>query len=159
MTDKNLVKIPIAINSNEVKREFLLAEKTSTGSFIIRSIPAFTYGYGLGDEIEVINESAGQVSLVKRANNIVIRLFKRGSLNIDIVDDFVNEIESKGGVYEIGTNAKSENESSLLLVSFPLTYGFRNIEKDMKVFNSDDYNWEYGNIYDENGDPIGWWKN
>jgi hypothetical protein len=158
MKETGLVKIPIAINSNEVNRELLLAEKTFEDTFILCSIPAFTYGFGLGDEIGLINAAEGKVKLVKRAGNVTIRLFKLGSLNNKLVNDFVEKLESQGGVYEVALTAETENARSLLLVSLPFTYGFRNIEKDMLIFEGDDYSWEYGNIYDDKGELLGWWK-
>jgi hypothetical protein len=158
MKETGLVKIPIAINSNEVNRELLLAEKTFEDTFILCSIPAFTYGFGLGDEIGLINAAEGKVKLVKRAGNVTIRLFKVGSLNNKLVNDFVEKLESQGGVYEVALTAETENARSLLLVSLPFTYGFRNIEKDMLIFEGDDYSWEYGNIYDDKGELLGWWK-
>ena len=153
-----LDEIPIAIDSNEANREFLLAKKNESGTYALKSIPAFAYGFGLDDELEILDAKLGTVKLVERGRNITIRLFKIGTLSVELVEDFVNKIHEKGGVYEIARNATAEKESSLLLVSFPLSYGFKNIEEDMSAFDESSYSWEYGNVYDDDGNPLNWWK-
>ena len=65
MRQDELEEIPIAIESDEASREFLLAKRNLSGSFTLKSIPAFAYGFGIDDEVEVVDADVGIVRLIK----------------------------------------------------------------------------------------------
>jgi len=161
MLDKNkdgLIKIPLLVEDMTIKREIVLARPLSNNEYILHSIPAFAYGVAFGDKVAISDMDKGVFNIITRGNNVTIRLFRQGTLDTKDIDDLIKKIISNGGAYEVGKNISAKNESSLLLINVPVSIGFTAIEEMMKIADQAQSNWEYGNVYNKDGDPIGWWS-
>lgn len=154
---KNLKRIPLKVNDLSVDREVLLAEPLGENRYIVQSIPAFIYGLAYGDEIEVENIDTGEFQIVKHGGHVTLRVFLTGPLERAEIDGLIERITEASGLHEIGKNAKANTDSSLLLLSVPVSIGFPRIEEAMKDVQNIDAKWEYGNIYSEDGAPLNWW--
>lgn len=153
---KKLERVGLKIDNLSVKKEFILAERIDSRHFIIRNIPAFVYGSAYGDEIELVGD-AGEFRVYKRSGHITIRAFVPGVLNSVEVDQIINAVTDVGGLHEIGKNARSNDDSSLLLLSIPVSVGFPKIEVFMHSLEAIGAKWEYGNVYSDDGAPLNWW--
>jgi hypothetical protein len=158
MTNGNeFVKLALRIDGLSLRKEIVFCEPVENGTFIIRNIPAFVYGVGYGDEIQLQSEESGDFSVIRRGGNVAIRVFIDGSLERTEVDHIIQAVTHAKGLHEIARNARNENDSSLLLLSFPIAFGFSEIEKLMTTLQSLNAKWEYANVYNESGEPLNWW--
>lgn len=158
MKNRNeLIKVALRIDGLSIRKEIVLCEPLEKGSFIVRNIPAFVYGVGYGDKIQLQSEESGDFSIAHREGNIAIRVFVNGTLDCLEIDQVIEAVTRAEGLYEIARNANEESNSSLLLLSFPIAIGFPEIEKLMASLQSLDAKWEYANVYDESGEALNWW--
>ena len=158
MKNRNeLIKVALRIVGLSIRKEIVLCEPLEKGSFIVRNIPAFVYGVGYGDKIQLQSEESGDFSITHREGNIAIRVFVNGTLDCPEIDQVIEAVTRAEGLYEIARNANEESNSSLLLLSFPIAIGFPEIEKLMASLQSLDAKWEYANVYDESGEALNWW--
>jgi len=154
---KKMKKIPLLVKEMSIKQEMVLVDEISDGLYKVKNIPAFVYGVGYEDTVKLISHKTGEFHVIQRSGNVTIRFFHEGSLDNNEIDNLIEKILSNKGVYEIGKNTDSKKGTSLLLISFPVSLGFENIEKLMNTFCHGNEKWEYGNIYSQNGDPLNWW--
>lgn len=158
MKESDYLRIALQIDHSKTQREVILAEPLSEGGpYIIRSIPALIYGIAFGDTIEVLDRMAGTFRVLNRGGNVSIRVFVDGDLQNLTVRTMIDDVLRLGGRYEIGRSASDHTERSLLLLSIPVSSGFQQIEKILDAATQRAWQWEYGNIYDEDGGQMGWW--
>jgi hypothetical protein len=156
--EQGLVRLPLTAEGLSVGREVLLAEPiTVNREYRIRSIPAFIYGVGLGDTVEIIDSKSGRFRVLVRGGQVTVRVFVNGSLDRPDVQSLVSAIVTEGGSYEVGKNDQAQGGTSLLLVSLDASIGFGKIEKLMTLVEGPDVQWEYGNVYDRDGSSLNWW--
>lgn len=155
--NQNLKRISLKVAGLSVGREVVLAEPCDGNLFIVRSIPAFVYGLAYGDQIEVANLDVGEFRVVERGGQVTLRVFVTGSLERGEIDELIERVTMAEGLHEIGKNAKATADTSLLLLSVPVSLGFSRIEEMMHAVESPSTKWEYGNIYSDDGLPLNWW--
>lgn len=156
--DSEPLRIPLKINDLPIDREIILAKPTDQDStFIVNSIPAFVYGVAFGDRIKINNFESGDFIVTARSGQLAIRIFIDGTLEKDEIRHLMENVTSLGGRFEIGINKEDKNKTSLLLVSVDISKGFSEIESLMKKFEKVGGHWEYGNVYDQVGEPMNWW--
>ncbi|MFC5476004.1 DUF4265 domain-containing protein [Paraherbaspirillum soli] len=154
-----LSRIPLKVDSLSIKREVVLAEPTNEDSvFVIKNIPAFVYGVALGDLIKVTDSESGDFCILNRSGQVTLRAYIDGTLDRQDIKLLIDEITAVGGVFEVGANKASAVETSLLLVSIDVAKGFQLVESLMKKFSAMGGQWEYGNIYDQDENPLNWWS-
>jgi hypothetical protein len=158
MTQENYCRVPLLIDNAGGRREVVLAEPSGEDNeFIIQNIPAFTYGLGLKDTIRLLNSESGSYEVIKRARQIVVRLYVDGSLDKPEIKSLIDDVVDLGGFFEVGKNTDQADGKSLLLMALSLNVGFGKIEELLKPFGGVGYQWEYGNVYDADGNPLNWW--
>lgn len=155
---KSLVRIPIDAEGIDVGREVVLAEPTlNKACYCLRSIPAFAYGLAFGDTVKIVEPSTGKFEVITRGGQVTIRVFVAGSLVRPDVRALIDSVVLKNGKYEVGKDDGVVGGASLLLVSLDVRLGFSVIESLLHVVEGPDVKWEYGNVYDANGEPLNWW--
>lgn len=155
--DSNLHRISLAVRDLSVSREIVLAESVGDAVYVLRSIPAFAYGVGYADEIRLMDAERGLFEIRSRGGNVTIRVFLDGTLDRPEIDALIDAVSQLGGLHEVGKNASSSNDPSLLLLSIPASQGFPRIEDLMRRLDQTGARWEYGNVYDDQGRPLNWW--
>ena len=117
--EAQFVRIPLLFDRTSGRREVVLAEPAAeAGTFIVRSIPAFTYGVALHDRIRLLDPDSGAYEVVERGMQVVLRLYVDGDLSRPAIQHLIDAVVAAGGVFEIGKNAERENGKSLLLMAF-----------------------------------------
>lgn len=125
----NYVRLPLSIDKSGGRREVVLAEPDhKNGTFIVRSIPAFTYGLGPEDVIRVLDAASGGFEVLTRGGEVVVRMYVDGPLDSPAIKTLIDEVVSMGGSFEVGKNADAEGYKSLLLIALSVTIGFGKIE-------------------------------
>jgi Domain of unknown function (DUF4265) len=112
--------------------------------------PGLAYGVAAGDVLEVADD--GSYEVVTRGMNLAVRVF---------TEQPAAEIEDELTV-RVQTELSGRLDGKLrrgLAYTVPIETGFKGIEalfNDL-VEKTPGAIWEYGNVYAENGEPIGWW--
>jgi hypothetical protein len=116
----------------------------------IESTPGLAYGIAAGDEIEL--GADGLYSVTERAGNAAVRVFSLAPFD-GAQRNLTLEVERLGGRLD-GKVDKG------LAYTIPASAGFANIEKVFQDFVAPHpgCEWEYGNIYAEDGSALGWWQ-
>jgi hypothetical protein len=117
----------------------------------IEFTPGLAYGIAAGDEIEL--GSDGTYAVVARSGNIAVRVLSTHSL-------CGNEPELTAQVETIGGRLDGSVDRALTY-TIPSSVGFTAIESIFTSFTRTypKAEWEYGNIYAEDGTPLNWWQN
>jgi len=150
-----LIRLPIAALAGRMKREVILAEVTQQDSeYAIRSIPAFAYDVALDDLVRIVDPDTGRFETISRSGQVSIRVFIEGTLDRPDVRALIDVASSEHGRYEVGKDSK---DASLLLLSLHINLGLDKIRSMMKIVAGPGVEWEFGNIYDENGNFVNWW--
>jgi hypothetical protein len=160
MDSEAFARISLKIEgSNSIQRESLLAEPDgSVHRYFLRSIPAFIYGIALNDLIEVLDFDSGKFTVIQRGGQVTIRLYVEGTLDRDDVRAVIEAVTTANGVFEVAKNASTAGNTSMLLLSLDVALGFKRIESLLERVPEEGCSWEYGNIYDQGGNPLKWWE-
>ena len=91
------------------------------------------------------------VQRVERGGNLCLRVFMREP-NEALEQQLTGEIEKLGGHLDISSERA-------LVYSIHFGVGFQAIEKllDANV-KTGEVRWLYGNVYDDQGEPLNWWQ-
>ena len=122
------------------------------GRYRLQGSPALLAGLASGDEIERENE---EFWLLKRGGNVCAQIVTRRC------DDAVRAHASRllkaiGGWLD----GKMELDGKCVLVcTLPVMASFPVIERTLDEIarNCRAHGWMYGNVYDEDGEPLNWW--
>ena len=117
----------------------------------IEFTPGTAYGVAAGDEIELGDDGTYQV--LARAGNIAVRVLSEQSL-ISVEPELTAHVASSLAGRLDGRVSRG------LAYTIPLKAGFPAIEGIFNKFVSTTPGamWEYGNVYAEDGEPLGWWQ-
>jgi len=117
----------------------------------IEFTPGLAYGVAAGDEIELADD--GTYEVVARAGNVAVRVLSAQSLNLNEPKLTLLVASSLGGRLD-GSIGRG------LAYTIPVKAGFPAIENlfNELVRTMPDAIWEYGNVYAEDGEPLGWWQ-
>jgi hypothetical protein len=156
---ESLVRVPLKVDHTRVQREVILAKPSDApNSFVVQSIPAFVYGVAYGDSVQVNEEVSGDFQVIRNSGQVTVRVFVKGDLEKPEIRSLIDDVCALGGLYEVGKIATDPNQKSLLLISLHISIGLSEIAKLLSSVKATGGQWEYGNIYDENGDQLGWWN-
>lgn len=156
--ENDLVRIALLFDEANGRREAVLAKPgIEADIFIIHSIPAFTYGLGWKDCIRLLDKERGAYEVTERGGQLVVRLYVDGSLDRPDIQQLIDAVVALGGSFEVAKNAAQASGMSLLLIALSAERGFAEIERLMKPCEAAGYQWEYGNVYDAEGNPLNWW--
>ena len=113
--------------------------------------PSIVYGIAAGDEIDT--DAEGNFSVLRRGGNLAVRVLCAAGVD-GFADDLCLSVEGLGGRLD----GKVRNG---LVFTIPLEAGFEAIERLFGEFTSMHSStvWEYGNVYNEAGQPLLWWRN
>lgn len=150
-------RIPLKVSDASVGREIVLGEATSNPAvYVLRSIPAFVYGTAPGDHLELLDAQTGEFVVRERGGSVAARIYLQGSLDRDDVKALIATVVASGGIYEVGFNREDPNKTSLLLLSFSRGFELESIRSLMSAVDNIGGEWEYVNVYDEEGRLLDW---
>ncbi|ROR99073.1 uncharacterized protein DUF4265 [Sinobacterium caligoides] len=112
--------------------------------------PGFVKGAARGDTLKFTKEG---FEVEERAGLVAIQIYLRDDIE-KIEPKLSAEIKTMDGCRDICTER-------MLVYSVPVEAGFAAIEGVMKEV-AEQYaqlQWFYGNVYDEQGEPMNWWMN
>lgn len=117
--------------------------------YVLEFTPGLAYGVAAGDEIELADN--GEYTVTARAGNVAVRVFSSRPF-----DGFQGRLSS--AVEALGGRLDGSVERGLAY-TIPVRIGFAAMENVFNEFTSahPDCEWEFGNVYAEDGSQIGWW--
>jgi hypothetical protein len=121
-------------------------------SYLVLHSPGFVEGIAAGDVIRIIDRKLGRFEIVTRGGNISVK-FAASSSIAAMVPVISAELEALGGHLD----GAIENAA---VWTIPLASGFDSIESVMAIAvrRMPASEWWYGNVYDEDGQPLRWWE-
>lgn len=118
--------------------------------FWLLQSPLFVGGCARGDCIELLHNNPGRFRLRVRSGQLAVRVFGRDGVD-KLGEELTPAVERLGGRLDIA-NARA------LAYSIHVAVGFREIEQLFDaIVTSAGAHWSYGNVYDDNGEPLLWW--
>ncbi|MES5823456.1 DUF4265 domain-containing protein [Streptomyces sp. RG80] len=129
--------------------EVVAVKSIGNGHYLVRLSPGFFRGIAAGDVI-AYDERNKTAKIVERGGNVAVQVFHKG-LARDVIESLKNTS------VEIGGRVDGELES-LVVLTFPVTVGFPAIESLLGALPEGGVEWEYGNVFDEEGNPLAWWQ-
>ncbi|MFF4121864.1 DUF4265 domain-containing protein [Streptomyces sp. NPDC001714] len=146
-----LIGLPLRVESQDgaAADEMVAATRLAETRYLVRLSPGFYRGIAAGDEVEY-DQITKSATVITRGGNVAIQVFHEG-IPGEVIDSFKKRVAGIGG--------RVDGElDSLVVLTFPVGIGFPAIESIMAALPERGIEWEYGNVYDQNGEPLGWWE-
>lgn len=126
-------------------------ESLDGGAYLVLRTPGFVYGVAAGDEIEP-QEPRGSFLTLARGGNIAVRVFSETALG-EKFDELADDIR-----LQLDGRIDGRFERSAVF-TIPAAGGFGGIEVLLDEFieHNEGVVWDYGNVYDGEGEPLDWW--
>ncbi|MEV6965226.1 DUF4265 domain-containing protein [Hamadaea sp. NPDC051192] len=130
--------------------EVLPARHVDGDEYEMLGSPALAYGFAAGDVLRVAVD--GSFEVMRRGGNLCLRVYPTTALSSADVDALIAVFEPLGGLVE------TPDDRRFVVITMPVTSGFLPAEAAIGGWAaSHACEWEYGNVYDEDGEPVGWW--
>ncbi|MFT3734198.1 MAG: DUF4265 domain-containing protein [Rhodocyclaceae bacterium] len=138
-------------SSGQPAYESVYVTEVGPHKYVIEFSPGLAYGVAAGDEIELFED--GSFEVVRRAGSVAVRV-----LSEHLLDSAEPDLTRKVG--EILGGRLDGNIGHGLAYTIPHGPGFPAIEQVFEAFvhSTPGAAWEYGNVYAEDGTPLGWWQ-
>ena len=138
-------------NQQPVFEQCLATPCEKDGEYRLLKSPLFVRGVAALDRIALNPESRGRFTVVERSGNLCLRVFLLEA-NTALEEQLTAEVEKLGGSVDV------RNERALVY-SLYFGVGFLTIEKLFdKLIGRGEAKWLYGNVYDDQGEPLNWWQ-
>lgn len=124
---------------------------TDKGTYKVLFTPGLAYDIAAEDEIELLD--GGHYRVITRGGNLAVRVFSEAQFDTSseqLICAVANELSGRlDGRIDRG-----------LAFTIPVRSGFPAVEKVFGEYLQMNPGtvWEYGNVYDENGNPLEWWE-
>jgi len=127
------------------------ADQVSDDEWLIVATPGLVNGCAAGDRVLVAND--GTFEVVERGGNVAAHIYSPGALADVGLIGLQQVFAELGGTVEWPTTKR------FAVVTVPVAAGFRAIEEPIEAFVADNIGtqWNYGNVYDDENSPLGWW--
>lgn len=131
--------------------EELPARHEGDDRYVVLATPGLANGCAAGDTVLV--DDHGRFTVVERGGNVAVHVYPPAVLQTREVEALQRLFEPLGGVVE------APDPANFVVVTVPVSAGFSAIEDAMDVWLAvrTETTWYFGNVYDEAGQPLGWW--
>jgi hypothetical protein len=131
--------------------ETLWAVPVSQGRYRLVRSPLIASGLAAGDVFEV-DGNPPHARVIERAGNIAVQVWAKQGLTMDDVYELRELAAPAGGTLD-GHN------TGFAAYTFPVKAGFHVVARILEDFvtRHPQYSWTYGNVYDEDDEPLNWW--
>ncbi len=114
--------------------------------------PALADGCAAGDRVRL--HADGRFEIVTRGGNVCVAIYPRTPPGHDAVAVLREAFGALAGLVEAPADLR------FIVITVPISVGFPAIEAVVIEWTSrNNADWYYGNVYDEDDRPIGWWEN
>ncbi|MDX1504119.1 MAG: DUF4265 domain-containing protein [Spongiibacter sp.] len=138
-------------NQQPVFEQCLATPTETEHQYRLLKSPMFVRGVAARDIVKIVPESRGRFSLVERGGNLCVRVFLREP-DSALEEALTGELEKLGGHLDIASERA-------LVYSIHFGIGFQTLEKLLDThLPKGSARWLYGNVYDDEGQPLNWWQ-
>ncbi len=96
----------------------------------------------------------GTFEVLQRGGNLCLRMYPTEPPSDAGIVALTAAFRQLNGLVEMPADRR------FIVITVPLAAGFRAVEGAAREWVGDqDCPWEYGNVYDDDGHPLGWWAN
>jgi hypothetical protein len=111
--------------------------------------PGLAYGFAAGDRIRL--RSDGTFDVVARGGNLCLRLYPETRPSDVAVGALTTAVDELRGLVEMPSDRR------FVVITIPISVGFPAVEKTVSSWaEAQGCTWEFGNVYDDNGDVLDW---
>jgi hypothetical protein len=126
------------------------ATAVAPGVYDVLASPAMAYGCAAGDRIQVSED--GTFEVLNRGGNLCLIVLPATPPAAADIAALSTEFQGLGGIVE------SPPSRRFIVVTVPATAGFPVVEATVTSWTTDyGGEWEYGNVYDDDGRTLDWW--
>lgn len=127
-------------------------EAISVDLYRVLYSPGLVEGIAAGDTIRITDRASGLFEVVSRGGNVSVKFATEQPI-ADVLQFLSTQLELLGGRFD-GAVAHAG------VWTVPVVAGFKEIEDVMSraLALRPGSQWWYGNVYDDNGDPLRWWE-
>ena len=132
--------------------ELVPARRLADGLYEVLGTPGMANGCARGDHISV--DADGGFEVVMRGGHVAVHFYPPGPLAVEDIAALRRQFADLNGDVEAPTPAK------FAVVTVPVAVGFPAIERavDAWLATRPDIEWHFGNVYDDDDAPLGWWS-
>lgn len=131
--------------------EVVPAVRISQTEYEILGSPGLATGCAAGDRVRVFAD--GRFEIVTRGGNVCVVIYPRTPPDDSAVAPLRDAFEKLAGLVE------APEDKRFIVVTVPVSAGFPVIEAVVVEWaSSNNAEWYYGNVYDEDDRPLGWWE-
>ncbi|GGR48600.1 DUF4265 domain-containing protein [Streptomyces roseolus] len=142
------IRLRVESQQGATADEVVAVTPMSDGHYLVRLSPGFFRGIAAGDVI-AYDERAKNAEVVARGGNVAVQVFHSG-----IPAEAVASLKRRA----VGVGGRVDGElETLVVLTFPIEIGFPTIESVLAELPDEGVEWEYGNVFDEQGEPLSWW--
>ncbi|HKT59019.1 MAG TPA: DUF4265 domain-containing protein [Gemmatimonadales bacterium] len=129
------------------------AEPLGGGRYRLLASPGLVEGVAAGDELELAPADPTGYRMIRRGGQLCIWVYVPEPPPVQTDERLSRAATSLGG-YLDGGNTR------LRILTVPVSAGFARVETelDAAVAELGGSSWTYGNVYDRQDRPLGWWE-
>lgn len=119
--------------------------------YVVLATPGLANGCAAGDRVRV--DESGAFVVVERGPNVAVHLYPSDEIHEADLVELRSAFRALSAVVEWPAQRK------FVVVTVPVDAGFAAIEAIVSdwIAVHPNVEWNYGNVYDDDGQPLGWW--
>jgi Domain of unknown function (DUF4265) len=134
--------------TGEPVHEELPAKPLESGAWQLLSTPGLVLGVAADDVLRISDD--GRFEILERGGNVAVQLYTEQS-QAELAK-LVDDVEDKGGWLD------GYHSGRLAVLTFPVATGFEAIEAVVDAYaRRHGEEWYFGNVYDDQDQPLNWW--
>lgn len=139
-------------SSGQPVYETVPAHLVEPGVYEVSHSPALAMGCAAGDRIRVLAD--GRFEVLARGGNLCVMIYPDSPPDNAAVAALRATVDGLRGVVECPA------DNRFVVLTVPIGAGFPAVEAAVAEWTSaHSAEWQYGNVYDDNDRPLGWWDN
>jgi hypothetical protein len=131
--------------------ETVLTRTIEPDQHLVLGTPALVEGIAAGDRIRV--RAGGGFEVVQRGGNICLLVVPGEPPGAEELAPLRDAFDELGGIVELPPDRR------FIVITVPAAAGFDTVEAAIDEWvEPRGHHWEYGNVYDADGNPLNWWE-
>ena len=148
------LRLPVLDDSGRPKiEEVVPAEPLGNERYRLLASPGLVEGLAAGDEIALAPAEPAGFTVLRRGGRLCIWVY--------VPEPPAEQTEARLGVAALILGGYLDGgNKGLRILTVPLSAGFKQVEAELDgaVRDLQGSSWSYGNVYDRDNRPLGWWN-
>lgn len=137
--------------NGEPSHELTPARFLGDREYLILGTPGLANGCAAGDRVQV--DEKGAFVVVERGPNVAVHFYSASAIPEPDLRELQEPFVRAGAIVEW------PEQRRFAVVTVPVDAGFPQIEAIVEdwIGRHPEVEWNYGNVYGDDGEPLGWW--